>query len=65
MIMKSKFVLLIATVGLISFSSCKKCYECQYGTSPATQKLCKPSSTSWSGWNDYIKELEDNGYTCN
>jgi len=58
--MKTKLVLLIATAGTLTFSSCKKYYTCQGNNSVYTEEICKPSNMNQKGWNEYVKDYEDN-----
>ena len=63
--MKTKLVLLIATAGALTFTSCKRCVQCQKNGSVSTTELCKPSETKRSTWNNFIKDYEEyNDATC-
>lgn len=57
--MKTKMSLLIAVVGVLTFSSCKKCYTCQNKNSIYTEEICKPDNMNQKGWKDYVKSYED------
>ncbi len=57
--MKTKLVLLIATAGLMTFSSCKKCYTCQFDGSASTEEICKPNNMNQKGWREYVKNYEE------
>ncbi len=62
--MKTKTILLITVVGMFTFSSCKKCYEC--GPSGGIKvETCKTSSETQAEFNDRISALESVGYDCN
>ncbi len=62
--MKTKLVLLIAATAMFTFSSCKKCVECTYGSSGGSDVYCKPENFSNKAWNLQLDELEDDGYNC-
>lgn len=63
--MKTKMSLLVAVVGVLTFSSCKRCYQCQYNGSLNSVELCKPSETDRKTWNNFIKDYENfNDATC-
>lgn len=63
--MKTKFMLLIATATMLTFTSCKKCYKCQELGGTYTEEICKPSGYSQSEWKEYVEQYEtDNGMKC-
>lgn len=58
--MKSNFFFLMIVI-LLGFSSCNKCYECTRTSGQSTGEFC---SEDVQNIDDYIKDLENQGYTC-
>lgn len=58
--MKTKFLGLIAVVAFVfTFSSCKKCYTCQFDGSASTEEICKPDNMNQKGWREYVDNYEE------
>lgn len=55
-----KYLLLISTVCLLSFSSCEKCYTCDAPVGTDQQELCGRGGAI----SDNVSEAEAAGWTC-
>ncbi len=61
---KSTIVLLMFAFMSVAFSSCKKCYTCDFGNSDVRELCSKDFPDGTDGLKMTIDEYEKQGYKC-
>ena len=67
--MKNLKILLFSVILVFTFSSCQKCVECEdsgwaNGENNPYIEVCRDNFDDRNAYEDYIEEMEDNGFDC-
>jgi hypothetical protein len=67
-IMEKSTIIFVCVILVISFSSCEKCLECENETWDGDDnpylEVCSDNFEDRDAFDDYIDDLEDEGFEC-